>query len=133
MERFFLSVDFHSVTRMENSCSGTYVIFWRIQHKLWCPICWSFVSITTNDIDLYYTISEVYSRHDSRCVKINFVIYLVPVGGLEPPRPKATDFKSVMSTIPSHGPGVATLLILFGVSSLKNSFILKLIKISFFY
>lgn len=58
-------------------------------------------------------------------------IYLVPVGGLEPPRPKATDFKSVMSTIPSHGPGDATLLILFGVSSLKNGFILKLTKISF--
>ena len=43
------------------------------------------------------------------------------MGGLEPPRPKATDFKSVMSTIPSHGPGGARLLILFGVSSIKNS------------
>ena len=42
------------------------------------------------------------------------------MGGLEPPRRKATDFKSVMSTIPSHGPGEPTLLILLGVSSIKN-------------
>ena len=33
--------------------------------------------------------------------KLNFV--LVPVGGLEPPRIAATDFESVVSTIPPHG------------------------------
>ena len=27
---------------------------------------------------------------------------MVPMGGLEPPRPKATDFESVVSTISPH-------------------------------
>ena len=31
--------------------------------------------------------------------KIGLFEYLVPPGGLEPPRPKATDFESVVSTI----------------------------------
>ena len=60
---------------------------------------WSLRKKSLFTIALFYKIT--FPEEKAIFVSYNFIFFkMVPEKGLEPPRPKATDFESVVSTIP---------------------------------